>query len=171
VSCIRKYHRLHKKRQHEVSEDVRRHCRDMCMLYRKNFFHEVVCLCRLFYDTKQFSGNESLSSPDPKQTESGDGLLAVESSSPTSAFDDENDALSQIIKWATDKNFGETELTDAFIFRRTARQLAAAYYIATYSPFREFHGSFALFSFPWLVADVIACGMHNDATGDVDADE
>jgi hypothetical protein len=80
------------------------------------------------------------------------------------SFDDNNgddaamqEAILETQTWATDTVFTESKSSYGWIVRRTARQLAAAYYISTYSPFRIFPDEFALFSFPWLVADVIAC--------------
>ena len=45
--------------------------------------------------------------------------------------------------------------------RKMAQRLAAAYYVATYSPEMHNEGSKSvLYSFPWIVAaDVIACGL------------
>lgn len=157
TSCIRKYHRLNKKRQHEVSEDVRMHCREICMIYRKNFFREILRIARLYYAVKVFGNIFRF------PTSKAANRPSLESHAIRIADnDDENEAILQIIKWATDKNFSDCAPSDSFSIRRTARQLAAAYYVATYSPDRQFHGSFALFSFPWLVADVIACGLHDD---------
>lgn len=128
TGCIRKYHKLHKKRQHEISEDVRRQCSEICQEYRASYFEHVLVFSGMANDNDE---------EDPTLLE------AVE-------------------KIATSHE--RCENGNEQMMQHKAFQLAAAYYVSTYSDeFRGRNDRYALFSFPWVIADVISCGLHGSA--------
>jgi RNA dependent RNA polymerase len=146
TGCIRKYHRLHKKRQFEFAEEVRRACRTLRSEFRVAFFEHVL----------QLAMEKILASEVPRAG-----------------------GLSSLVNWVKEISTAEEwesiacpelgiETTELGSFlRQTAHRLAAAYYVATYSPEvrliathpENTDENLALFSFPWTVADVIAAAM------------
>jgi RNA-dependent RNA polymerase len=145
---VRKYHRLHKRRRHEISEEIKRECREIRKGHRLIFFEKVL----------EFLGSEI----------TGSSAISNEVSG-TQRDDDSED--SRYESKAEDVLLAEMACTSRFVAsgdgkrlmtRRTARVLAASYYVVTYDPsYRLHHSKWALFSFPWLVADVMDCTMHD----------
>lgn len=133
TGCIRKYHKLNKKKQHSIAEDVRRQCGELRKKHQTVFWESVLDLL-----------------------EGADADFMVES--------DEDDTTDDVQRVAdivcgpgTDaRSFNNQDLHA----RRTAFALAAAYYKASYyfHPAKPIRGS-ALFSFPWIMADVIRAGI------------
>lgn len=140
TGCIRKYHKLDKKRQHDLSEAVRGQCRELKRNSRQTFFlHILYTVC-----------------PDLYQED-----VEVEE-------DEEKNWVQCIEATVTGKvvppecSFSGTQMQE---FKALAFQLAAAYYEVTYNtelwwnePSSHKRSS-VLFSFPWIVADVMAFGL------------
>lgn len=177
TGCIRKFHRLHKKRQHEFAEDVRRQVKAIRRKYRIAFFRKVVQLVRSemeVYATGSFLdvGNEVQENKDDKDDEDDDDEEADYDSFVQD--DDVMDDDEEEIEWAEKVATARTHIApdgkehDSLYhqtagIRKWSGHLAAAYYDATYTlqlRWRERDKNMVLFSFPWLVVgDVIACGM------------
>ena len=141
TGCIRKYHKLDKKRQHALSEIVRAQVRELRSHHRRMFFSFVL---HTVLGTKL---NETISD---KDVENEVWIDCVESA-----------ALGRK-EFPEGHSFSAEEIK-AFVV--ASRQLAAAYYVATYNPDIRWEGDLSsessslLFSFPWLVADIIAAGL------------
>jgi RNA-dependent RNA polymerase len=138
TGCIRKYHRLNKRRQHDLSEEVKSQCRELRKRYRRAFFEEV-----LFWAHPQHGLNHL------NEEELEELLMIVE-------------------RMATDKMLPEGAVEWGFLHhqvRKYARKLAGAMYMVTYDPVMRLrdHADVILFSFPWIVADVIAHGVNDPA--------
>lgn len=190
TGCIRKYHKYHKKRQHEFSEAVRRECREVRHSFRVAFFREVL---RIVASTPE------------EQTGTFEAALAVDNTNAVAGtgdttlypsgfhYDSDDEAASDLNESDSEGDDGVEEGGDPeedeaallvwveelatsplvpagpsreWMLRRTAHQLAASYYMATYSPQLRWRqqgkgtSKLALFSFPWMVvADVIAAGL------------
>jgi RNA-dependent RNA polymerase len=150
TGLMRKYHRLNKRRRHAVSEELRRSCREMRQNYREAFFLQVWSFVR---------GEASHADQDAADEASDDE---------DSLSDEERNELVKYLAKVTTEKIGYLEARDAMdipVIQDYARRLAAAYYMVTYGPGQSRLGrreqTQALFSFPWLVADVIASGLHS----------
>jgi hypothetical protein len=142
TGCIRKYHRLNKRRQHDVSEEIRRQGRELRKEYRSRFFLRVMGLTIPEVDV---------------------------------ALDDEQGYVSLVERLVLEKVKGDDEQAECLysfqpdevsVLKRNAFKLAAAYYMVTYSAdLQEWNrrDGCVLFSFPWIVADVIAQGLGESA--------
>ena len=178
TGCIRKFHRLHKKRQHEFAEDVRRRVRAIRRKYRIAFFRKVVQLVRS--ETEGFATGSLLGDGSEVQENRDDEDYDDEDYDDDEADDDvfvqDDDAMDddeEEIQWAEQVATAGTRISaddkhdilyhQTAGIRKWAGRLAVAYYDATYSPqlrWRERDKKMVLFSFPWLVVgDVIAYGM------------
>lgn len=150
TGCIRKYHKLYKTKQHSIAEEVRRSCRALRHDHRNSFFRV------LFY----FVGP-------PSPSIAADQKIVEEESQ---MEDSEEQMISRIQEVTTCRS---PETIQGFsswerAARKTAFLLAGANYVLAYWIDEEGGDrSSALFSFPWLVADVIYAGIdeahHNDA--------
>jgi len=205
--CIRKYNKLHKRRQHDLSQEVKRQYREIRATYRTHFFGEILCLAksdkeqhqlddaedetdsnydynvgtsnRICLGAQNLKTNIERSFNDYKTLEGGEQKeeeIVVLQEEEENDDDDDDDDLEWVEKVATSTDFisGRTcpseDLNSSI--RIYAWKLAATYYMASYSPkFRQnevkhSRGSqlFVLFSFPWIVADVIYSGLryHQD---------
>jgi hypothetical protein len=169
TGCIHKYHKDNMRRQHEVSQQVVRECRNMRATHRDRFFREVTRICLIAAHKKQ------------RQETSRREFTAsfmVEAAVSTAYFDEDgggndmNDEES-VLTWIREVMARRTKkpyhrLLDEELARRTASDLAAAYYMATYdsnSRWREDNTGQVFFSFPWIVSDVIAFGMSLNPDG------
>lgn len=151
TGCIRKYHKSHKKRQRDISEEIRRWCRDIRSYHRKEFFATVVTLARESFEQEgiPMSGGERTA-----ETEEDDFELINESSEVDSDVVDQAMAVATSIELTHPSPWEER-------VRKTAFRLAAAYYIVAYSS--EYRDNDALFGFPWIVAaDVISAGLREE---------
>ena len=135
TGCILKYHKLHKRKQHEVSQEVRRQFRLICKEARRTYIQTVRHLLREITE-------------DNVDSETDDGKIDAE----------ENDwieraATGGFLAAAAAASLSKAEVVSAIMW---SRRLAAAYYIATYSPEMDNTSGMVLYSFPWVVcADVI----------------
>ena len=148
TGCVRKYHKLHKRRRHEISEEIRRTCREIQGEHRYMFYRTVL----------QLSDSNALTRPFEEEEDSDDEEDSLVSLSEEVNVPEEM----KLAEFVATTNTLPLELkTEKYQeIRSTARALAAAYYEVTYNPaLRQIHGKWALFSFPWIVADVIECGM------------
>ncbi|CAB9515626.1 RNA-dependent RNA polymerase 1 [Seminavis robusta] len=139
TGCILKYHKLYQRRRHDVTEEVRR----QFGLLRREFRNEFFRAANKMLNNKF---NEYLSGVvDDEDDEPRDEDLQWIQDAATTASD-------------TSVPCGNAKVEAA---RDCSRKLAAAYYMATYSP--EMHNvdvRSALFSFPWVVVgDVITKGL------------
>jgi RNA-dependent RNA polymerase len=196
TGCIRKFHKYHKKRQHEVSEAVRRECRDLRKEHRSNFFRQVLKIVNSSLDehsslsqavTCLSHATEIENHLEPTETRSfGEGSsqdaresiagVTVDEEEESEVNEDEEESededeevnterLELVEHLTTDTSLVLPEGSRDWRIRKTAHRLAAAYYMSTYSPDLRWRqegstGSrLALFSFPWIIADVIACGL------------
>jgi hypothetical protein len=140
TGCIRKYHSLRKRRRHEVSEEVRRQCAETRREHRREFFRHIGLE---FYPDVDVDNLD-----EEREREHLDRI--------------------EIAVLGSLSCRGEADTLDRSI-RAYARKLAAAYYMVTYNPemrWRQINRRGAedltvLFSFPWVVADVIDYGMHD----------
>jgi RNA-dependent RNA polymerase len=174
TGCIRKFHKYHKKRQHEVSETVRRECRELRKEHRSNFFRQVlkVATSSLDEDRNKSQAVASASHHDTAgvavdvQEESEVNQDEKESEDEDEDEEVDTERLELVEHIATDTSSAPEGSRD-WMIRKTAHRLAAAYYMSTYSPDLRWRqkgstgSSLALFSFPWIVADVIACGLRD----------
>ena len=118
TGCILKYHKLHKCRRHDVSEEVCRQFRNIRKQFRSDFFPAVHHLSNnnmSFFDSEIDNGDEIYHVPE--------------------------DALRLIEDAATGKS---SKLVDEDSIRRAQElsiKLAASYYITTYSPVWHEKGS------------------------------
>ena len=142
TGCILKYHKLHKRRRHDVSEDVRRQFRSIRHTFRSDFFKAVNNL---------LNGNLPDDEDEIEDDESEEDLDWVEAA-----------ATGMPLHGVGEEMTCEGKVREAKLF---SRRLAAAYYITTYSPEMHAAGSrYVLYSFPWVVAsDVIAHGVGEDS--------
>ncbi|KAL3913797.1 MAG: hypothetical protein SGILL_006353 [Bacillariaceae sp.] len=138
TGCIRKYHKLHKKKQFSIAEEVRRSCRELRQEYRRWFFDSVFN----FIGGPLEPGQASDDSEDVNEDELLERIEEV-------ATSNNRETITWMSPW-------EIEV------RRSAFALAGACYEQCYSPNRT-RGSSALFGFPWLVADVIHAGLNDFA--------
>jgi RNA dependent RNA polymerase len=155
TGCIGKYHRLHKMRQFEISEDLRRQCRELCDVFRKVFFVEVLSIIDEL-GTQQLQVDSLHIQDSPVESED--------------RFNFDEGTIKEAMVSATETCKVENRNSTKWKVQKVARELAAAYYIETYSPDREFQNEFALFSFPWLVADVIAACVQEHDLDDNDSE-
>mmetsp|Transcript_24703 Transcript_24703/g.51684 ORF Transcript_24703/g.51684 Transcript_24703/m.51684 type:complete len:1337 (+) Transcript_24703:117-4127(+) len=139
TGCILKYHKLHKRRRHDVSEDIRRQFRGIRKVFRTNFFTAVYHLAH---------GNRAFLDAEMDDNEHEDDVT------------DEN--LDWVEAVATDTALNSVGEEMSLKSRRLSCRLAAAYYITAYSP--EMHAADSrqvFYSFPWVVAaDVISRGVN-----------
>lgn len=140
TGCIRKYNKLDKKRQHDLSEAVRTQCRELRKSCRQTFFSSVLyTVC-----------------PDLVQSEDEE-----EESAWTDCVEAAATGKQAILP---ESSFSETQIQG---FKTVAFQLAAAYYEVTYNTEMWWDEAShkrrsLLFSFPWTVADVVARGLRPD---------
>jgi hypothetical protein len=140
TGCIRKFHKLDKKRQHDLSETVRTQCRELRNNHRRFFFLFVLYMVCPSLDTSDVD--------DETENAWVDHVEAV---------------VTGKAMLPKGNNFSRQDNVD---FVALARKLAAAYYVATYNPEIRWQDSnrsnrSILFSFPWIVADVIAAGLRS----------
>jgi RNA-dependent RNA polymerase len=163
TGCIRKFHKYHKKRQHEVSEAVRRECRELRKEHRSNFFRQVLKIV-----TSSLDEDSNLSQAVARASHHDTAGVAVgdeAESEEESEDEDKEERLELVEQLATETSLAPEGYSRDWVIRKTAHRLAAAYYMSTYSPDLRWRqegstgSSLALFSFPWIVADVIACGL------------
>jgi len=131
TGCILKYHKLHKRRRHDIAEEIRRQFRSI----RRQFRHEfLLAVYHILHNHLQYF-------------EDDDGL--VEEDVP----DEELDLIETA---ATATTVDTREVSQRA--KQTAGRVAAAYYVATYSPStHDDESKIVLFSFPWVIAaDVMA---------------
>lgn len=140
TGCIRKYHKLDKRRQHDVSEAVKTQCRELRRYTRRKFFLFVLyTVCPHLIENEVDNQMET-------------AWVVVVEAVATDKYDHQ----------PLEHEFSENEIGS---FKALARQLAAACYEITYNSemwFEEGRKRSVLFSFPWIVADVIACGLRSD---------
>lgn len=177
TGCIRKFQALHKHRQHEVAEEVRRQGRQIYREGRTRFFRHVL---NIVHATKVVCGLSSVLNSSVPDSPSGEEsmVLAMQEMSisdgrqtsfgivldkgvlESSSSEHSKERLHWVESVATTERVVPPVLfSEEWIARLVARKLAAAYYLASYSPWRETGTKVLLFGFPWLVSDVIACGM------------
>eukprot|EP00579_Thalassiosira_antarctica_P023801 CAMPEP_0201980340 /NCGR_PEP_ID=MMETSP0904-20121228/70035_1 /ASSEMBLY_ACC=CAM_ASM_000553 /TAXON_ID=420261 /ORGANISM="Thalassiosira antarctica, Strain CCMP982" /LENGTH=242 /DNA_ID=CAMNT_0048532591 /DNA_START=58 /DNA_END=786 /DNA_ORIENTATION=- len=138
TGCILKYHKLHKRRRHDVSEEIRRQFRSIRKIFRSEFFTAVHHLAHgnitFFDDATDDNENE-----DDVTDEDLEWVEAVATEAPSHSVGGEMDRK----------------------VKRLSCRLAALYYMTAYSPDMHATGSRSVFySFPWVVAaDVIARGV------------
>ena len=139
TGCIRKYHKLDKKRQHDLSEAVRGQCRELRKNSRQTFFLYVLyTVCPGLYQEDSVDEDEETTWVQCIEALVTNKILPPECP------------------------FSGMQMQE---FKTLAFQLAAAYYEATYNtemwwnePSSHKRRS-VLFSFPWIVADVMAFGL------------
>lgn len=132
TGCILKYHKLHKRRRHDVSQEVQREIQQLCRDSRAEFFSEV---WRYIHRSDDVSTSEDESE-----------LL---------------EASDEELEWVEEAVLGTATTSNARLAREYARKLAAVYYMESYSPEMHWQESnYVIFSFPWVVAaDVIHSGL------------
>jgi hypothetical protein len=140
TGCIRKFHKLDKKRQHDLSETVRSQCRELRNSYRRLFFLFVLDMVCPSFSTRD-----------------------VDNATENSWVDHVEAVVTGKATPLKGNNFSSQDDED---FVALARKLAAAYYVATYNPEIRWEAAnrsnrSILFSFPWIVADVIAAGLRS----------
>jgi len=142
TGCIRKYHKLDKKRQHDLSEAVRAQCRELRRNCRRTFLLFVLyTVCPYLTEKKEVDEDKESA-----------WVACVEASAAGKTVVQEENF------------FSERHIQE---FKTVARQLAASYYEVTYNTelrcdYSSRRSRSILFSFPWTVADVIAAGLHDD---------
>lgn len=178
TGCIRKYHQLHKRRQHEFAEEVRRQGREICRECRSNFFREVLEIANA---STMVQGNKDtiVVAPPPGFEFLKEMDLMLQEEDPIEngplrpimhtdfekleSLDHATEISDDDLRWAeevaTDDRLEPGQFSRAWMVRKVARLLAAAGYMVTYSPWRETHDEIVLFGFPWVVSDVIASGV------------
>jgi RNA-dependent RNA polymerase len=149
TGCIRKYHKLNKKKQHSIAEEVRRSCRKLREDYRKYFFQLVL----------------NMVGPPPSDLNHRFDLLGMEK---VEGDDGEED---EAVRWIEEVSTccNQKIISSLDKWEKSARQTAfwqaGANYVTVYAPsqsnsmFNRDQQKTALFSFPWLVADVIHAGI------------
>lgn len=181
TGCIRKYHKLHKKRQHEFAQDIRRRHGLIHRQHRQLFFRLVVVLANERYedggnfpkgqegrawldpdyigtvvesaDRQDMDDTSDVGSVEPLDSESDEEMIHR-------LFVEESECLDEDVKWVQEvvlssKNEAiHGELKESLVVQ-VAFALAGAWYEAAYCPELQ-TGTTLLFSFPWIVADVIA---------------
>ena len=133
TGCVMKFHKLHKRRRYDISEEIRRQFRSICKEFRLEFYRAVFHLT---------DGNLSYFDDDDAEDEE------VEISD-----------LEWIEKAVTKGAANGRDTMQVEKARERARKLGASYYMAAYSPPMHTQMSRSvLYSFPWVVAvDAIAC--------------
>jgi RNA-dependent RNA polymerase len=155
TGLMRKYHRLNKRRRHAVSEELRRSCREMRQNYRETFFLQVWSFVRHY---EQDAADEAIPSRSCGHDSEDEDSLSDE---------ERSELVNYLAKVTTEKTgyFDARDSMDIPVIQDCARRLAAAYYMVTYGPGQSRLGkreqTQALFSFPWIVADVIASGIQS----------
>ena len=152
TGCICKFHRSHKKRQHDLAEEVKRQCWQLRRKYRDNFLFYVCKVCVNDFESKI---GESFA-----EDKHHDIFVQIEAIILETHLRIPNQS-----DFSNSTYFSETETVKICLF---ARKLASAYYDVTYhnehvfgklDEIHEFAGQTILFSFPWVVADVLANGL------------
>lgn len=151
TGCIRKYHKMHKQHQHEFAEHVRRWSEELRSYHRKVFFQTVRDFVHeQLENVSSLSGTSFDNGPDDPPGEDPEELQELSRV---------EQASTSLLRHAIVEGYGMRARTTAF-------RLAAAYYMSTYSPEQRWNEgkpeSLILFSFPWLVVDVIAAGLLDD---------
>lgn len=146
TGCIRKYHKLHKRRRHNVTEEIRQQIQSIRNEFRSEFIKAVYHL--VHNNINYFIGESDNDEEDVNEAnddveyemEDLDWIEAAITSSQKLTTSNENDVETLI---------------------RYAQRLAVAYYNATYSPEMHVMGSQSvLYSFPWIViSDVITIAL------------
>ena len=171
TGCIRKYHKLHKKRQHDFSQDFRRRYGLIHAQHRRLFF----CLVLEFYERRNMQDCHSTGDPGNASTKAEEFESDADDTEDlrtlmhhymiTAADEDEELNKKKKVKWAEDVALSTTvsqhgESSDGSSLRRVSFSLAGAWYEAACNPDSQSEeSSTRLFSFPWIVADVIARGL------------
>jgi RNA dependent RNA polymerase len=172
TGCIRKLNSIRKSRPHEIAEEVRRHAREIYFESRSSFFRsvlEIVRASRVVFESGLVLPPPGFASQgDAHSISQGENRRAlpyirtdfVQLQNRGLLAEPEPDELVGVEEMATSDNVNLFEAEPrAWMVRTVARKLAAAGYMVTYSPFRETQVDLALFGFPWIVADVMACGI------------
>lgn len=152
TGCIRKFHKWNKRRQHDMLEEVKRQCRQLRRECRESFLLEIVSICIEDFETK----------------------LEIKTKED---YDDIIEHLEEVILCDRKHLMGDSEMNDK-LYHFTdaearnmcivARKLASAYYFVTYNPHfvaealgevNEENEQSIFFSFPWVIADIIAVGI------------
>eukprot|EP00586_Coscinodiscus_wailesii_P019654 CAMPEP_0172509536 /NCGR_PEP_ID=MMETSP1066-20121228/221105_1 /TAXON_ID=671091 /ORGANISM="Coscinodiscus wailesii, Strain CCMP2513" /LENGTH=385 /DNA_ID=CAMNT_0013288063 /DNA_START=69 /DNA_END=1226 /DNA_ORIENTATION=+ len=167
TGCIRKFHKWNKKRQHDLAEEVKRQCTSLRRTCRDNFFREVDRIC----DTNIFA---SLKDDD------GEGYdEAIDAMEEAILHDGRQRRRNTEVRDDDAQQFCFSE-KDIEQMSLVAKKMASSYYHVTYDPTfvneamedednesrsdetnRNKEGYHILFSFPWIVADIIAKGIHD----------
>lgn len=148
---LRKFNKLNKKRQHRLREEVQQSYAFLQSRHRESFFQKVMDLAL----GKRRSGRGETFLDALEEEDSGEEALSGEEVS--SIDEDDGQSIENIKSIVTDSS---TYSKDGHLIRQIAFGLAAAYYENTYMGDEDDEGTwgerrFRLFSFPWLVADVI----------------
>ena len=157
TGCIRKFHKLHKKKQHDISELVRLSCKELRENYQDAFFDVVVDLA-----TDRVPSNEMSSLLETLYPTIAGPKDQVEAQ----ALDDRIDSY-----WPQLKEIAAVEATSSRVddttvkhqFRLCAFELAAACYISCYAPQFRARSPTILYSFPWVVAGSVIGAALNES--------
>jgi hypothetical protein len=176
TGCIRKYHKLHKRRMHDVSNDVRQRFDFIQSHHRRIFFRLVATVVDKHDDMVLWQSEESIfddaeedyifsgeafydASSDPSSEDEGrfGGLIDKTLHEELMADEKVSKGVERIVLSTRFPTYGSSKES---LTRRVAFSLAGAAYHATYSPELQTNGcKVSLFSFPWILADVIASGV------------
>lgn len=143
TGCILKYHKLHKRRRHDISEEVRRQFRNIRKLFRSEFFTAIYHLSH--------GNNRAFFSDDSDDV-----------------YDDISDENLELIEaTVAEVSSHQVPCIDGelgYKVKEVSSRLAAAYYVVTYSPSHHDQDSKSvLYSFPWVLsADVMARSIYED---------
>lgn len=160
TGCIRKYHKLQKKRQHDFTQEVRRQYGEMRKKFRRSFFEHVASLYDLVEGRNLTMENLTIEEDEDDVDTLPEALLdETEDTNSEGSLDEERISdVERVVK---------TDLTEISehdkLVHHLARWFAAAYYDAAYHHEHRWRNQhLALFSFPWLVADIIgqACAPY-----------
>ena len=161
TGCIRKYHKLYKKKQHDFAQEIRRQCDEIRRKYRRLFFNHVVWISEMIekmIENRQVDViAQALASFqfDDAHEDHGFDVHDADSVSQASIDDERLREVQDIAIKSPDLCTEEEKILQGVAFG-----LAAAFYDASYHPdhrWAERDRLVTLFSFPWLVADVIVC--------------
>jgi hypothetical protein len=171
TGCIRKLNSVRKSRPHEIAEEVRRQAREIYFESRSSFFRNVLEVVR----ASSVAFESGLPPPgfarhaDEHSAISQGGNRRAQPYIRTDFAQLQNRGLLEEpepdeLVWVEEMATGESVILfeadpRAWMVRTVARKLAAAGYMVTYSPYRKTQVDVALFGFPWIVADVMACGI------------
>ena len=171
TGCIRKYHKFYKKRQHDFSQEVRRLGVELTKKYRRSFFQCVERVSRHIKDRPsgdftdgliRFQFDDADNDEDEVDEQAGE-----DENESNLIFDEDDDSWSEgSIEDDKLKEIEEIALKDPalcnddeVIVQRVAFALAGSCYDSAYHPehrWTDRNRKLTLYSFPWMVADVIS---------------